>query len=86
VDLAEVEKALQRLPGITEAHVFLPAEGRGLAAALAGPAVPAPRRLVQALQDNLAPWKIPRRWLALPNLPATTRGKPDARAIHRLFP
>jgi len=86
VDLAEVEKALQRLPGVSAAVVFLPADSRGLSAAVAGTNLPAPRALAQALQPNLAAWKIPRRWISLAALPVTARGKPDARAIRRLFP
>jgi len=86
VDLAEVEKALQRLPGVTGAVVFLPAQSRGLSAAVAGSNLPGQQGLVQALRPNLAAWKIPRRWVLLPVLPVTARGKPDARAIRRLFP
>ena len=85
VDLAEVEKALLRLPGVQGAAVFLPAGGRGLAAAVAGKVSLSSRALVAALQADLAAWKIPRRWQILERFPVTGRGKVDTRALQNLF-
>ena len=85
VDLAEVEKALLRVPGVKGAAVMLPAGGRGLAAAVAGPAALTGRALVASLQADLAAWKIPRRWQILERLPVNARGKVDGRALRQLF-
>jgi non-ribosomal peptide synthetase component E (peptide arylation enzyme) len=39
-----------------------------------------------ALVPTTAAWKIPKRWIVLPALPLTARGKVDTRALHaRLF-
>ena len=39
-----------------------------------------------ALLADTAAWKIPKKWLVLPALPVTLRGKTDARALQaRLF-
>jgi acyl-CoA synthetase (AMP-forming)/AMP-acid ligase II len=85
VDLAEVEKALLRVPGVSGAAVLLPAGGRGLAAAVTGAAALSGRALVAALQADLAAWKIPRRWQILERLPVNARGKVDGRALRQLF-
>lgn len=76
VNLGEVAARLRRLPEVGEVWV---AVGPG-AEPLLGAAV-ASRRSVMALREELAAdtaaWKIPRRWVVLPELPVTARGKPD---------
>lgn len=80
VELAEVTTALRRVPGVDDAWVG--AGGRAetvLAAAVAS------RRTIpelrQALASELPSWKIPKKWLVLPALPQTERGKTDTRAL-----
>jgi long-chain acyl-CoA synthetase len=85
VDLAEVERALAQVPGIACALVVLPDGARSLAAAISGPALPSAPEIVRLLQPRLAAWKIPRRWAVVSALPVTARGKPDVRAVRRLF-
>jgi len=85
VDLAEVEQALRRVPGVSGAAVIQPTGGRGLAAAVTGSTALSGRTLATALQPALAAWKIPRRWQILDRFPVNARGKIDARALRQLF-
>jgi acyl-coenzyme A synthetase/AMP-(fatty) acid ligase len=85
VSLTEVEMSLRKLAGVREAWVQA---GAGPNAVL-GAAVAADRTAAE-LRAELAPttaaWKIPKRWIVLPTLPLTARGKVDTRALHaRLF-
>jgi acyl-coenzyme A synthetase/AMP-(fatty) acid ligase len=84
VDLAEVEAALRRLPGIREAfaHSSSGADAT-LAAAVATELSPVEvRRLLRA---RVASWKIPSRIVALAHFPTSARGKPDARRLRQLL-
>ena len=73
VECAEVESALLRLPGVTEAAVFL--HGRRLACAYSGLAATADLRC--GLQRLLPEWMIPPKFLRLPQLPRSSSGKID---------
>jgi len=84
LDLAELEMALRRVPGVRDAlaapHPVRPDE---LAAALATDLSTDIVRV--ALRERLAAWKIPRRLVMLPAFPLTARGKTDTRALQRLL-
>jgi len=84
LNLGEVETALRAIPGVRDAFAALHA-GRAdaLAAAVAGAI--APDALRGALRERLAPWKIPRRLVVLPELPVTARGKTDTRRLRELL-
>lgn len=80
LDLAEVENALCALPGVRAACVLAhPQRPDALMAAVASDRRGAELRT--ELAARLAPWKIPARILALPDLPVTERGKTDRTAV-----
>jgi acyl-coenzyme A synthetase/AMP-(fatty) acid ligase len=85
VSLSEVELCLRRIEGVREAWVQVgPGPNAVLGAALAADRPAAELRA--ALVPTTAAWKIPKRWIVLPALPLTARGKVDTRALHaRLF-
>lgn len=84
LDLAEVENALLALRGVRSACVFAhPQRPDALAAAVASDR-PGTELRAQ-LAERLAPWKLPARILALPELPVTERGKTDRQAVAKLF-
>ncbi len=82
----EVEGALAGHPDVAECAVFgLPDDDLGEAVAAA--VVPAPGRapaeasLREHARARLAPHKVPRRWLLLPELPRTALGKVNRAAL-----
>jgi O-succinylbenzoic acid--CoA ligase len=89
VDPVEVEAALETLPGVREACVF------GLRDATFGETIaivfvpngapPKPEELLAELQDRLARYKLPRRWLAVPELPRLPSGKLDRRGARERY-
>lgn len=84
LDLGEVERALKNLLGVRDAFVALQAgRAESLAAAVAtdldGEAVRA------VLREKLAPWKIPKKLVALPAFPLTARGKTDTAKLRALL-
>jgi long-chain acyl-CoA synthetase len=85
VSLAEVELCLRGLKGVREAWVQAgPGPNAELGAALAADR-PASELRAELLQKTAA-WKIPKRWIVLPALPLTARGKVDTRGLYaRLF-
>ena len=84
LDLAEVENALLALPGVHAACVL--AHPQRPDALLAAVAADRPGTELRAqLAERLAPWKIPARILASPELPHTARGKLDRRAVGKLL-
>jgi acyl-coenzyme A synthetase/AMP-(fatty) acid ligase len=85
VSLTEVEAGLRRLAGVREAWVQVgPAPNAMLGAALAADRTSAELRA--DLSPTMAAWKIPKRWVVMPALPLTARGKVDTRALYeRLF-
>ena len=84
LDLGDLEAALRRLPGIADAFAAPhPDDPEQLAAVLATTLAPLPLRAL--LRAHLAPWKIPRRLVAVPAFPLTPRGKPDAAALRALL-
>lgn len=83
VNLGEVAAALRQVDGVRDAWI-----GVSGAEPVLGAVVSADRSaadLRAALHAKLALWKIPRKWVVLPNLPVTSRGKPDTRALRQLL-
>jgi len=85
VSLTEVELALRKLAGVREAWVQIgPAPNAVLGAALASDRTASELRA--EMLPTVAAWKIPKRWVVLPSLPLTARGKVDTRGLYaRLF-
>jgi O-succinylbenzoic acid--CoA ligase len=87
---AEVERALEALPGIAEAGVFgVPSDewGEEVAAALvARGAPPSDAALREHVAARLAPHKRPRRVCYVSALPHTAGGKLDRAALRELAP
>jgi len=85
VSLAEVESRLRKLAGVRDACVEVgPGTHSVLGAAVAADR-PAEELRAELLADTAA-WKIPKRWIVMPSLPLTARGKVDTRLLHsRLF-
>ncbi len=83
IDLAEVEKALREIAGVRDAYALVhPTKAEALAV---GVATDLPVAVVRAaLARRLAPWKIPDRWLVLPDFPTTARGKLDLPRLRAL--
>lgn len=84
LDLAEIERALRAVPGVSDAFAHLPAGADPALSAAVATLLPAAevRRL---LRPRLASWKIPTRIVALPRFPATQRGKVDAAGLRQLL-
>jgi acyl-coenzyme A synthetase/AMP-(fatty) acid ligase len=86
LNLAEVSANIRRLPGVRDVWVGVSA---GVDPVL-GAVVSTNRPVVElrtALHADTAAWKIPKKWLTVPALPLTARGKTDTRALQAmLFP
>jgi acyl-CoA synthetase (AMP-forming)/AMP-acid ligase II len=80
LNLAEVERALKSLPGVRDALVA-PHGGRADALAAVVATDEPGASLRTQLRERLAPWKIPKRIVVLPEFPVTARGKPDTRRL-----
>ncbi len=83
VNLAEVLERLRRLPGVREAWAGVSAG----ADPVLGAVVATDRTVAElraALLADTAPWKIPKKLLAVAALPLTARGKPDTRAMQAM--
>ncbi|MGH8018027.1 MAG: class I adenylate-forming enzyme family protein [Opitutaceae bacterium] len=84
VELGEIEAALRRLEGVSDAFaVPHPQKPDALAAAVVGELSAVELR--RMLRAALAPWKIPERLLVLPEFPTTARGKVDQRRLRALL-
>jgi len=80
LDLAEVERALRAVPGISDAFVAVHA-GRADALAAAVATNRTAPEIREALRDRLVAWKIPKKILPLPAFPVSARGKTDTRQL-----
>jgi acyl-coenzyme A synthetase/AMP-(fatty) acid ligase len=83
LNLAEIEQALRRLPGVRDALVVAHAERADALAAVVATEQPADV-IRQALRERIAPWKIPKKLVTLPTFPLTARGKTDTAELRRL--
>lgn len=81
----EIAARLRQIPGVIDAWVGAqpgPEPLLGAAVATVRPVA----ELRAALHADTATWKIPRKWLILPEFPLTARGKTDVRALQaRVF-
>ncbi|MFJ8581032.1 class I adenylate-forming enzyme family protein [Micromonospora sp. NPDC093277] len=87
VDATEVRAALASVPGATEVVVFTVDKENGdpmLVAAVSGPVTATPRQLRAHCHSRLAPYKVPERFLVLPEMPVTGLGKPRMSALRDL--
>ncbi len=84
VDLAAVELALATLPGVETAAVVSHdrATGTGLTAFVTGPVI-RPARVRADLADALPSAMVPARILAVSELPLTSQGKVDRKALSK---
>jgi amino acid adenylation domain-containing protein len=86
VELGEIEAALRRLAGVSEAAVAVreeaPGERRIVAYVVpAGEAAPSTSELLSKLQERLPGYMIPAAFVTLEALPLTPSGKLDRRAL-----
>ena len=85
----EVERELEGLPGIVEAAVFGVAHddlGEAVVAAVIGTAqAPDEATAIAALKTRLAGFKVPKRIVALPELPRNTMGKVQKNLLRERF-
>jgi acyl-coenzyme A synthetase/AMP-(fatty) acid ligase len=84
INPAEVAARLRRLDGVREAWVG-PSPGPHplLGAVVVGDRPAGEWR--DRLREELAAWKIPKKWILLPRLPVTPSGKVDSRALRTLL-
>ena len=80
LDPAEVERALRLIPGVRDALVSLHQERADTLVAAVAARVTADE-LRAGLQERIAGWKIPRKFVVLPEFPLTARGKVDTRRL-----
>jgi long-chain acyl-CoA synthetase len=85
VNLGEVAAQLRHLDGVRDVWVGVSAG----AEPVLGTAIASERtagELRAALHADTAAWKVPRKWVVMPELPLTPRGKMDTRALQvRVF-
>lgn len=86
----EVERVIERHPAVREAAVFaLPDEYLGEAIAAAVVLEPegraTPEELVRWCRASMASYKKPRAWVLCKELPVTSTGKKDRRALRRRY-
>ncbi len=80
VELAEVAAAIRRLAGVDDVWVGA-SEGTEPVIGAAVATLRTATDLRHALAGEMPGWKVPKRWLVLPALPQTERGKTDTRAL-----
>jgi malonyl-CoA/methylmalonyl-CoA synthetase len=86
ISALEIEEALRTHPGVQDCAVVGledPEWGERVCAAIVGAAEPV--ELQRWLAERLAPYKVPRRWLQLPELPRNAMGKVTKPDVKRLF-
>jgi long-chain acyl-CoA synthetase len=84
VNLGEIEAVLRGLKGIRDAWVQVGSGADGVLGAVVATDRPI-SELRAELSPTVAPWKIPRKLIALPSLPLSARGKVDARRLSALL-
>jgi len=84
LDLAEVERSLRQMPTVRDAFVE-PHRERADTLVAAVATRHATAELRAWLQERIAGWKIPRKFVALPEFPVTVRGKIDTRRLRALL-
>jgi acyl-CoA synthetase (AMP-forming)/AMP-acid ligase II len=84
LNLAEVEHALKRVDGVSDAFVTSHAD-RADALAAAVVTLRTSDELRHELRARLAPWKLPKKILTMTTFPLTERGKTDTRQLRTLL-
>jgi long-chain acyl-CoA synthetase len=84
VNLSEVESVLRGLAGVRDAWVQVGSGAEGVLGAVLATDRPI-SELRAELRPNVAAWKIPKRFIGLPSLPLTIRGKVDTRGLSALL-
>jgi acyl-CoA synthetase (AMP-forming)/AMP-acid ligase II len=84
LNLAEVADRLRRLPGVRDVWVGVSGETEPVLGAVVATGQTAAGLRASLLTDT-APWKIPRKLVAVAALPVTTRGKADLPALQSLI-
>jgi len=84
ISLAEVTQRLRAIAGVDDAWVGTSAGSEPVLSAVVATTLPI-AELRTSLQADTATWKIPKRWVRLPALPMTARGKTDTRALQALI-
>ncbi|MEO6994029.1 MAG: class I adenylate-forming enzyme family protein [Lacunisphaera sp.] len=84
VSLAEVAQRLLAIAGVHEAWVGTTTGSEPVLSAVVATTLTVPA-LRTALHADTAAWKIPKKWVVIPALPLTARGKTDTRALQALI-
>jgi len=84
VNLREVTARLRRLDGVQDAWVGITGDANPILGAVVA-TQKRPEVLRAALLTDTAPWKIPKKWIVLRELPLTERGKTDVRALQAML-
>ena len=84
VSLTEVVARLRRLPGVKDAWVGITSGSEPVLGAVVATKSTA-AALRQGLHADTAPWKIPKKFVVVTDLPLNERGKPDTRALQAMI-
>ena len=88
VNPLEIERALAQFPGVQEAVVCgveEPSRGQEICALIAASEAPDMSSLRRHCAAHFAPWKVPRRFVTVPEIPRNARGKISLAEIARAF-
>jgi long-chain acyl-CoA synthetase len=88
VNPVEIEQVLVQFPGVSEAVVCGvddPARGQEICALIAAKVSPDMLLLRHHCATQIAPWKVPRRFALVPDIPRNARGKTSRSEIARSF-
>jgi long-chain acyl-CoA synthetase len=84
VNLSEIESVLRGLSGVREAWVQVSPGPEGILGAVIATDRPI-SELRAELRPTVAAWKIPKKFVGVPSLPLTARGKVDTRGLSALL-
>ena len=84
VSLSEVAQRLRAIAGVNDVWVGTTTGSEPVLSAVVASTLTVPV-LRTALHADTAAWKIPKKWVTLPALPLTARGKTDTRALQALI-
>ena len=88
VNPLEIERVLAQFPGVREAVVCgveVPSRGEEICALVAASESPDAPALRRHCATHIAPWKVPRRFVTVPEIPRNARGKISRKEIARAF-
>lgn len=84
INLAEVTSRLRQIAGVSDAWVGITPGNDSLLGAVVVTRQNA-AELRAALHADTATWKIPKKWVVVPALPLTARGKTDTRTLQAML-